>query len=267
MVNKSLHLHRWFRGSWFAQEWAGAYNGATALLACGGPSLRDWPREAMEAPGVLLCSLNNAASHARPHLWFTGDRPASFCPQLTRDPGVVKLARMDGAASRLPGAGPQWGRLPGTWFYEPELREGMDGMFWESPKVPYMLNTLAAAAHMLWAMGVARVVLAGCDLGGSAEYFHGHPPTGGRSEANLRLYAQQRAFLRSLAPSARRAGLELVDCSPSRPLAPEWPSAGMLEGLSMCLEGYPAGPCDHSALPHGADAWDAARLDEGEWAL
>jgi hypothetical protein len=74
-------------------------------------------------------------------------------------------------------------------------------------------------------------------------------------------------MLRAGAGWFRSRGLELVDCSPGRPLDGAWPWATPGEAVAMCLAGHPAAPCDYKALPHGEDAWRAARLCEGEWAL
>jgi hypothetical protein len=263
---RSLMLHKWVGHAWSEQEWAWTYRGCPAVLMCGGPSLSGWDSAALSRPGVLLAAINNSALKARPHLWITGDRPASFCPELLMDPGVVKVARVDGSASPAMGAR-QWGSLPSTWFYTPSESATPADMLWERPEVPYMLNTLMASLHMLWAMGVPKVALAGCDLGGSARYFHGGTPGGTRAAENAGLYAQQRVVLRSWAPRWRDMGLEVVDCSPGRPLAGACPWMDPADAAAMRPAGWPAEPCDPKALPHGVDAWEAARMSEGEWAM
>ena len=68
------------------------YKGQTAILLGGAPSLKEQPLELLKQRGVLMAAMNNAALHFRPTLWFSGDHPACYEPQILMDPSITKFA-------------------------------------------------------------------------------------------------------------------------------------------------------------------------------
>ena len=138
----------------------------TAILAGGAPSLKEQPIELLDKRGVLTMAMNNAAVHFRPTLWCSGDNPHCYEPQILKDPGVIKFAPMAHADVELEWAkGAKYKDMPGVYFYNQEMNVPWEEFLGQRAGVPWYNNTLFVAIHMLYQLGIRRLILAGSDFG------------------------------------------------------------------------------------------------------
>lgn len=91
-----------------AKETTGALRGVlagrSAFLACGGPSARALPLEALAERGVWTMAVNNAAGHFPCQAFVCSDPPSKFSHSVWLDPAIMKLIprpKMDRKRGRL----------------------------------------------------------------------------------------------------------------------------------------------------------------------
>jgi len=226
------------------------YKNQTALLLGGAPSLKEQPLELLKQRGVLIAAMNNAALHFRPTLWFSGDHPACYEPQLLYDPTIIKFAPLPFADIKI--GNKKYNELPNINFYIQQDGVTWDKFFNNQPHVPWYNNTLLVSIHILYQLGVNRIILGGSDFGFVGDKIYMHETKLGSLEQkwNQDLYNGLVRELRLLKPIFEQAGLTLMDCSKNSRLGQVYPHITMEEAVRLCLEGFPEKPVDPSTLPH-----------------
>ena len=68
------------------------FQGASAFLIGGGPSLGNLDVGELSLPGCLTMAMNNAPKTVRPDLWVSVDDPSCFLRSIWLDPKIVKFA-------------------------------------------------------------------------------------------------------------------------------------------------------------------------------
>ena len=229
------------------------YNGRTAFLVGGAPSLLEQPIHLLEQRGVLSMAMNNAAQHVRSTMWCCGDHPECFQPAILYDPTILKIAPTCYAETPTKYCGDKKFReFPNTFFYIQEAGLPWDEFFADRAVVPWYNNTMFVSIHVLYALGIRRIILAGSDFGfGKNGEMYAHATKFGSLERkwNLNLYNNLVKELRLMKPIFDGAGLQLYDSSKNSRLGSVYPRISMEDGVKLCLEDFPSF-MDSAELPH-----------------
>lgn len=227
------------------------FHGQTAMLVGGAPSLKEQPMELLSKRGVLTMAMNNAAVHFRPTLWSSGDHPECYDPQILMDPTIMKFAPYSQAGMTV--VGRKYWTMPNLYFYIQEAGVPWDEYLAARPTVPWYNNTLFVSIHILYQLGIRRIILAGSDFGFTPQGdMYAHKTALGSLERkwNLDLYNSLVRELRMLKPMFDRAGLTLMDCSKNSRISQTYEHITLEKAVDICLESFPSHPKDPSALPH-----------------
>ena len=223
----------------------------TALLVGGSPSLREQPIELLSQRGVLTMAINNAAVHFRPTMWVSGDRPDCYEPQILDDPTIMKFAPISAADMEI--RGKPYHRCPNIYYYMQKPNVPWDEYLEDRAEVPWYSNTMFASIHILYHLGIRRIVLCGSDFGFSKNgEMYAHETALGSLEKkwNLDLYNHLVKELRALKPVFDKHGLELMDSSMNSRIKDTYPHITLEEAVAMCKEGFPDQMVDPKSLPH-----------------
>lgn len=229
-----------------------AFHNATAILMGGAPSIKEQPLHLLEQRGVLSCAINNAARHFQPVLWFSGDHPGSFEPQIIEDPRIMKFAPFPYANNELRGR-KYWER-PNTHFYLQDSSVPFGDFLLTGRKmVPWYANTMFVSFHILYVLGVRRIILGGSDFepSGDKMYAHDVELNSQERDMNVRLYKKLEDEIRSCKTLFEKAGLEIMDCSVNSKLRETYPHVTMEEAVALCRENFPEDMKDPKELLHG----------------
>lgn len=232
----------------------GLYRGRTAVLLGGAPSLMEQPYQLLEQRGVLVLAMNNAARHVRPALFCGADNPNCYDPQILQDPCIMKFGNIQWAKTKVDmhGDGRAYWEYPGMLFWRPKSNPPWDELFVDISDVPWYRNTLLVSIHILYNMGVRRIILAGSDFmsGAQGDYAHGQELGTLEKRWNLQLYNNLVRELRLLKPIFEANGLELLDSSKNSRLAPVYQHIDLQAAVALCLSDFPAEPLAAKLLPH-----------------
>jgi len=236
------------------------YYRRTAMLVGGAPSLREQPIQMLNKRGVLTMAMNNAATHFQPTLWSSGDIPECYEPQILLDPKIIKFAPLVHAEYEL--LGRKYKFMPSIYFYMQEANVPWDEFLSNRPSVPWYNNTLFVSLHVLYQLGVRRIILAGSDFGfakpDDSQYdkkdgdMYAHKTELGSLERkwNLDLYNSQVRELRMLKPVLDRYGLTLMDSSKNSRIKQVYEHITLEKAIKLCLDDFPKNPVDPATLPH-----------------
>jgi hypothetical protein len=231
----------------------GLYAGQTAMLVGGAPSLREQPIELFTQRGVITMAMNNAAVHFRPTMWVSGDRPQCYDPQIIMDPTILKFAPAAQAKVDIEDIKRKYYNVPNILFYMQQDNVTWDEYLAQRNTVPWYNNTLFVGIHILYQLGVRRIILAGSDFGfGDNGRMYAHETALGSMEQkwNLDLYNSQVRELRLLKPVFERAGLTLMDSSKNSRVAQVYEHISLEKAVELCLDKFPPKPKDPLELPH-----------------
>lgn len=226
----------------------------TAILLGGAPSLLQQNYKLMEQRGVLVMAMNNAARHIRPTYFVCGDNPNCYEPQLLMDPTIMKIGPMHWAntAAEMHCNGKLFRDFPNMFFYLQQRDVAWDEYLATRAEVPWYQNTILAGIHILYQLGIRRIILAGSDfmVGTDSDYAHGQQLGKLEKKWNLDLYNHVVRELRLLKPVFDKAGLKLMDCSVNSRLKQVYKQVTLEQAVDMCLEGFPSEALAADKLPH-----------------
>ena len=230
------------------------YHGSTAILVGGAPSLREQPHQLLEQRGVLTMAINNAGLIIRPTLFIAGDHPDCYDPVLLTDPTIMKFGPLTWADTNttIHIKGRKFYSFPNMYFYMPTDKVPWDEYLADRTEVPWYNNTLLTSIHVLYMLGIRRIILAGSDFmsGKNSDYAHGQVLGGLEKKWNLDLYNHLVKELRLLKPIFDKAGLELMDSSKNSRLTQVYQHITLEAAVAMALEGFPKSTVAVNDLPH-----------------
>ena len=229
------------------------YRGQTAMLVGGAPSLCEQPIELLEQRGVITMAMNNAALHFRPTMWVSGDRPECYDPLILMDPTILKFAPASHAKVRISDLKCRYMDIPNALFYMQQDRIPWDEYLALRNTIPWYHNTLFVGIHVLYQLGIRRIILGGSDFGfGSNGQMYAHDTKLGSMEQkwNLDLYNSLVRELRMLKPVFEKAGLTLMDSSKNSRVAQTYEHITLERAVELCLEKLPKQRKDPKELPH-----------------
>lgn len=231
------------------------YRGQTAMLVGGAPSLREQPIHRLHERGVLSVAMNNAAIHFQPDIWISSDRPECYEPQIIMDPKILKLSPISHAEVQLDErAGKRaYASLPNTMFYDHVSNIPWSKYLDRHNAVPWYNNTLMSSIHILYQLGIRRIILAGSDFGfgkDGAMYAHSTKLGSLQQKWNIDLYNGLVRELTMLNGYFESKGLELLDCSKYSRLKHVYRHIDFDEAVDMCKGDFPESMCDPGTLPH-----------------
>jgi hypothetical protein len=216
----------------------------TAILLGGAPSLKEQDYKLLEQRGVLVMAMNNAALQVRPTYFVCGDNPNCYDPMILTDPTIMKFGPITWAetAADMYCNGTKFREFPNMYFYLQRPGVPWDSYLATHAEVPWYQNTLLVGIHILYQLGIRRIILAGSDFmfGKSSDYAHGQQLGTLARKWNLDLYNHLVRELRLLKPLFELDGLELMDCSVHSRIAQVYKHISIERAVELCLEGFPA---------------------------
>ncbi len=228
---------------------ADLYAGCTVILMGGAPTILEQPLDLLSQRGVLSAAINNSAIHFRPTIWFSGDHPGSYEPQILHDPRIHKFAPAGHAVTEVNGK--PYKEYPGVYFYIQDDKIPRGDFLGNLEHTAWYKNTLFIAIGILYHLGIRRIILGGSDFEFDGQvYAHADGLTDKEKELNVRLYDSLVHELKRSKPVLEEAGLELLDCSVKSKLKDTYQWVTMEEAVALCLEDFPA-QLPTTALPHG----------------
>jgi len=259
-----IFLHYTRNGQKRVADMFDTFYGQTALLLGGAPSLKEQTVERLAERGVITMAMNNAALHFQPMMWVSGDRPECYEPRILLDPKIMKFGNAAHARTKLDAKynDKHYREMPNMYFYLPEDNVSWDEYLASRRGVPWYSNTLFVGIHILYQLGIRRIILGGSDFGFAKsdtpdQEQHGgdmyaHETSFGDLERkwNLDLYNSLVRELRRLKPVFDRAKLEFFDCSKNSRVAQVYKHLTLEEAVNMCLEKFPAKALSSTELPH-----------------
>lgn len=232
----------------------GLFWGQTAVLLGGAPSLLTQPYGLLEQRGVLVMAMNNAARTVRPALFVGSDNPNCFDPMILADPGIMKFGNLAWADARcdVNGGGRLYKTYPNTVFWMTKKSPPWDEFFADTAEIPWYQNTLFVGLHILYHLGVRRIILAGSDfeVGRGADYSSGQLLSRKEKDWNAKLYAHLVRELVLMKPVFEKHGLELLDSSANTKLAGTYRHVSLEEAVAMCRGDFPRLPAEPDTLLH-----------------
>lgn len=225
--------------------------GQTSFLVGGAPSLKEQNTKLFDNRGVLTMAMNNVAVHFQPTMWVSGDRPECYEPQILMDPRIMKFAPL--AHAQITVEGKKYWQMPNIYFYMSQ-----DGIPWDEflsnrNTVPWYSNTLFVGIHILYQLGVRRIILAGSEFGFSPTgEMYAHKTTLGSLERkwNQDLYNSQVRELRMLKPIFESNGLTLMDSSKNSRINQTYRHLSLEDAVKIATADFPQKMKDPSELPH-----------------
>lgn len=222
-------------------ELGGLYQGASAFLVCGGPSLEALELTELARRGIFSLAMNNAWSVVRPTAQLSVDNPQKFLSAGWLDPGVLKFTPARHADVLIREPAPVGHPIvtrrrvrdcPATFLFIRNdhfdhttwtKRRGMQSLNWgQHPKRPDSLgiasvrSCMLAGLHLLYALGFRRVFIIGADfhMGAARPYAWGQSKGAGGISHNLRSYQILDQRFAALDPLWRANGFDVWNATP-----------------------------------------------------
>ena len=222
----------------------GLYAGRSAFLIAGGPSFADdkaFPKEPLQAPGVITMAVNNAPKVLRPTLWTSVDVPEHFIRSIWLDPRIMKfcayahidkhLLDNDSAVRNGTLYTPKetWVTLPdtpktcpNTFFYARDGRFDAETFLtsslfnWGNDGKTGRRSVLLVALRQLIVLGITRIFLLGVDFNMTATNTYSFDQ--GRLDPSVRknnlTYKALQNWFTALRPKLEAAGVRVFNCNP-----------------------------------------------------
>jgi|GEM_PF-1871756 len=233
-----------------------SFRGASAFLVCGGPSLRELDLSLLNQRGIVIAAVNQAAAtHVRPHLWFTVDAPRNFHEAIWRDPAIAKFTKRKYSNHSIrTRQGNEWKdavgvwprHLPNCWYYE-HVSEWKPQEFLTSPRptwgvtvAPNARSCMLVALRLLYWLGFRRVIVIGADFQMTADdpYAFHDPANDAKARSNNRLYHTLNEWFSELRPHFAEYGYEVLNATPGGQLN-AFPRVSFEEAVRQCTSSVP----------------------------
>lgn len=251
-----------------ADHLAEQFAGGACVLVCGGPSVAQMDLSVLDQRGVFVAAVSQvAATHVRPHAWFSVDACTTYHEAIWRDPQIMKFVARNwtGNSERipmqvngewLPSKTPAW-KCPNVWFYDRGDRWAIDEFLtapyamWQTlvdgkPKKSVML----VAIRLLHWLGFRTVYLIGCDFEMRRDAQYAFPATKGEGayRSNNRTYNALNETFVALRPQFEAAGLRVFNATTGGRLD-AFERVTFEEAVAGCRDGFPRS-IDVSGLYH-----------------
>lgn len=226
------------------RDLSNVYDGSSAFLLCGGPSLAQQDLSLIP-PNAVVAAVNQVATIVRPHVWFSTDAPDRFHPMIWEDPAIMKFT----AESQIEkpyrvfedGVWKEQSRTlrqtPNTFFVD--CVDNWDGNYLASPaswSTPSgTKSVLMVALRTLYWLGINQVYLLGCDFRMSYKScyaFDEYNNPLSRSRNNSK-FAQLNKTLRELFKTFERYNFRVYNCTPGGCLH-SLPRLSYADAISAC---------------------------------
>lgn len=195
---------RFVNGEESKVDLSGIFEGRTAFLVGGSPTLLLQDYKRLASREVLSFGLNNAGKVVKCFGYFMGDNPRCFFNSVVHDRQAMRFLQT-GYQRFFP--------KDDTNVYFFTRKDGQpDINNIRGEDVVSGNNTLAMAIFMLLSFKVSRIVLCGSTFN-AGSYGHGQVLGPKETNWNSRLYTQQATWLKGLSGLFSRLGVEFIDTS------------------------------------------------------
>lgn len=237
-------------GNLHVADLRGLYHGAKAAFLVGGaPSLREQPYRLLEQRGVLTFAMNNVGGLFRPTCMVASDEMACFDRRLLLDPTIQKflwMAHSDKPFRMPDGSEGRLRDIPNAFLYDAVLRRRDSSLLSDTNYLDWKRNTFFLGISVMYHLGIRTIVLAGSDFGPDdrgRDYSAGSSLTSKEKAWNEILYKYEAADMLRLKGVFDSYGLRILDSSAHSKLCPPagpYERISLEDGVSLCLEGFPA---------------------------
>jgi len=178
----------------------------------------------IHGPGMMTFALNTAYPRIRPDYWMGMDHVECYDRALWSE-GFRKVCRM-GCEDEIVNGWPVK-TFPEVYVATTHKAENVEYIFknYEGhAPFAWFHHTLGVMLHMLVWMGAKRIHFAGCDMGGSKDYYDDRVLSPENRNLNRNLYAKlSNGFLSSFVELGKQHGIECVSCTPESPINTKMP--------------------------------------------
>lgn len=221
---------------------ANLYQGSSAFLVCGGPSLKDLDLNKLRARGVWTMGINNSPCLFRTNAMLFVDDAEKFHDSLWLDPQIMKFVpsgkskgllrhKENGEFTRLK-SGDEDARvrdMPNVVLYnrspcyDPDTYLTDSAINWGTSKKWHMrtgrtriLNSMLAAIALLYRLGFRAVYLVGADFHMDAKQPYAFAQKGddGKARSNNNCFSIMNGMFSELRPRFEAAGYHVYNTNP-----------------------------------------------------
>lgn len=243
---------------------AGIYNGCTAFLICGGPSLKKLDLSLLNQRGVLTLGINNvAAKTVKCNMWVGGDSASKFCHNIFLDPTVRKFISHDSMDSKLRvrdssnnliesnlrvrGTPNIFGYVknqyfnPDSWLSENTFNWGNGKNIIGRDGIGGKRSTMLVALKILFVLGVRVVNIIGADFYmpvEGAKYAFEQEKDRTSVAYNNELFAALNVRFSMLQPKFLEQGFEVYNCTPNSRLT-AFPVRSFVQSIAQSIGDLP----------------------------
>lgn len=243
-------------------DWLGdQFSGGSCVLVCGGPSVATMDLSRLQQRGVFVAAISEiAATHVRPHAWFSVDKCTTYHEAIWRDAQIMKfVARQlydDGDNEKIPvKRGGQWEpgtlarKMPNVWFYNRGDAWDFDS-FLERPYAMWCTtidgkdhikkSVMLVAIRLLHWLGFRNVYLIGCDFWMTREKQYAYPATKGDGafRSNNKAYRAINETFVQLRPHFEASGFRVYNATPGGRLD-AFERVTLDQAVDACLATFP----------------------------
>ena len=199
--------------------------GQEAILCCTGPSLEKSPLDKIQQSKKLIVGLNNAFLKIKPDIWIGFDEPEAFADSLWH----TSFDKFYNSAWEREGyEGQPIKEVAGMHFFNVMRATDLiklspselQGLASNRPYMDFLYEgcTFSVAMSILKWMGIGKIYLVGCDMGGSNKLSAAGPKY---NKEEYDIEAQENAIANALSllkDIVKYNGFELVSCTPNSPI-------------------------------------------------
>lgn len=252
----------------------GLYDGLSAWLVGGAPSLLKQNYRLLEQRGILRFGMNNVPALLPCQYMVCSDDPRCFDRRLLLDPTICKLMNIGYAQKRVrDGESLLLRDCPNVLFFETDIPHDDSRLFLPTRKVNWKRNSLFLSISLMAYLGIRRIYLAGSDFGPAdrgnpddpnGQYSVGASLASDEREWNNLLYKYEIQDLIKLRPVFAEAGLEIVDTSASSKVSTAWRTMSIDKAVEECLRAnrFPEAHDDPKTLPHVSRLFPASLKEQ-----
>lgn len=219
------------------------FQGRSAFLICGGPSLTSHELRLLQGRGIVTMSVNNAATVFRSQLWVSVDTAGNFADGIWKDPGIMKFVPKGNLDHRIVVRSED-----GQLLESEEIVRSMPNVFCFERNSDFLAeqwlrestfnygnrddvadvngdkgarSVMYVAIKLLYILGARTVFLLGCDFRmaqGAKNYAFEQDRDPSSVQGNNRSYEVFARRIQLVLPHLRSAGVRVFNCTPGSAL-------------------------------------------------
>jgi hypothetical protein len=214
---------------------------------------------------VIVAAMNNTGTVVHPDIWIGADGAEYYSASILHDPTIMKFLRWHRLKTKTQEGVEAW-RLPNMYFMPEDPTMAYNNVFVPRHSTVFWKNVFVMALHVLYKLGFRRVFCVGCGFDSKQPYCYKVPLKKKHFDYNQNSYNSAVSQVKRLLPFARKAGFEIVSCTPDSKLHDVGvPYVPLRDALAEYCKALPY--IDTMHVKHPLDVREAEEAEEAEKAV